>query len=251
MKKFVSIVTSATVIAFATPAAAQSFSGPYVGADIGYDSGSMRSESGWTSNNGDFSDNYEQGRSINGIAGGVFVGYDHRLNDKVFAGVELRAGYSGATFDEHDDILVEEYDLDRHGHISYKTKESFSATARLGYMLNENTGVYVRGGVVKTKIKAVNDFGFDVSYDPITEEYGQIFEASDNNTGAVFGAGLETSVTSKVTLRMEYNFTQYGNILNDLMDQMSAADEQNYGDPQYYGAKLKNQQVRVGLSYRF
>lgn len=250
-KTLLSLATLPLVAALAAPASAQSFSGPFVGADIAYETGSMKNYTGWEASNGDYGTYHEEGRSINGIAGGVFVGYDAPITDTLFGGIELRARISDAKYDIHDDIRVDDLDLERHSHLAYRAKESFSATARLGYRLNDKTGLYVRGGVAQTKLKAHNDDGFNISYDPIEDEFGYVTKANDNNIGLVLGAGLESAFSDKLSLRLEYNFTNYGTIFNDLLQQISDAESARYGDPQTDTSKLHTQQVRVGLSYRF
>src|SRR5690606_2432362 len=145
----------------------------------------------------------------------------------------------------------EDAEIEDHYHITYRARESFSATARLGYLLNDKTGLYIRGGVAKTKLKGTNDNGFDVSYDPIEDEFGKVYEASDNNTGLVLGGGLETTLSNNLALRIEYNFTDYGNVFDNLTQQMSAADSVYFDADTNYNFKLKTQQARVGLAYRF
>lgn len=164
----------------ATTANADTFNGPFIGIDIGYDH--MEVQDSFT-NNKISPPNIEKydGYSINGFTGGVYVGYDAKLNQKVFTGVELRGGLSKAKYS----ALQEDG-----GRVSEGANPSFSATVRLGYLLNENTGLYLRGGVAQADYKWTDTDGIHVGDDtngtPIYRN-----SVKDSNAGLLYGAGLE------------------------------------------------------------
>lgn len=175
-------------LAVASPALAETFSGPYLGIEIGLD-------------------NYEtklpgvNGVSQNGVVGGVYAGYDIPLSSSIFAGVEANASLSDAksTVDDGTDVF------------RLKSKESFGASARLGAMLNDSTGVYGRVGWVNTKFKAsVNGVG----------------AGSDNDDALALGGGIETRVGSNASVRLEYTYADYSD-------------------------SVSNNQIKAGVAYRF
>ena len=238
-------------MAFAANAHAEAFSGPFVGVDIANDSTKKIDSYTWHEGNGDFFEESENGYSINGVSGGVFAGYDAKVSEKVFAGVELRANISSAKYKRHSHLVIDDSEIDRHSDVTVRAKQSFSATARLGYMINDNTGIYVRGGLAQTRFKARSTQGFPVAFDPVAEEYSYDTTARDKNIGAVFGAGLETKLSDALNVRVEYNVTDYGNAFVKLNQQMSSAESLEYDDDTVFGTKMKTQQVRLGISYSF
>lgn len=258
MKK--AAILSATVFALsATSAYAEPFSGPFIGIDLGYDQfeGQELESSKESGNSGTATYSYEgfskeDGRSANGLNGGIFVGIDGRINSKLFAGVELRAGISNAKYAEtysekgsYTDTAFpnDNYSYDESGKASLRAKESFSATARVGYLLNDSTGIYLRGGIVQTRFKLSDSDEFavadDADGDPIYRK-----SIKDSNVGLLYGAGLETALGENTSLRVEYNIAQYGGVFKKLH-----AYNNEEGDAS--STKVSNHQVRLGLAYRF
>lgn len=159
----------------AAPAAAETFSGPYAGVEVGLDNYEIQGED--LVADGDAFD----GLSANGIMGGIFVGYDLPLG-RAFVGVEANANLSDASLTYSDGVDT----------LSVKAKESYGVTARLGAMLNDSTGLYARAGWANTKFRA------EVSGDA----------ASDHDDALVLGAGVETRVGAG-SLRAEYVRADY------------------------------------------
>ena len=169
MRKFV--LALAASAAFATPAMAEPFSGPYLGAEFGLDNYEGQVEDLITA--GDEVD----GLSGNGVVGGVFAGYDFAVGNAFF-GIEGKASLSDA----------EALYSDGTDSLSIRAKESFGASVRGGRMVNDSTGLYARVGWANTKFK--------VNLSGTTE--------SDSDDGLVLGAGLETRVGAAASLRVEY-----------------------------------------------
>lgn len=182
------VILAAAAAAIATPAMAEPFAGPYVGAEVGVDNYEVK-EAGI------------DGLSANGIVGGVYAGYDVALGANAFAGIEANASLSGAkaTYDDGVDVA------------RIKARESYGATARLGYMLNDSTALYGRAGWANTKFKA---------------SVNGVSAGSDSDDALVLGAGVETRIGSKASLRVEYTRVDYSDL-------------------------VKNNQVRAGVGYRF
>lgn len=236
---------------FSANAYAEAFSGPFVGVEVGHDSAKMNNSYAWYETNGDFYEEAESGNNISGVAGGVYAGYDAKIGKNIFTGVEIRANLSSAKYKKHSDISIAEEGLDRHTDVTLRARESFGASARLGYMINDNTGLYVRGGLAQTHFKARNTQGFPVSFDPIAGEYGFESTAKDNNMGAVFGAGMETKLSESLNVRVEYNVTAYGKAFVKLNQKLASAESLDFDDDTFFGTKLKTQQIRLGISHSF
>jgi outer membrane immunogenic protein len=165
------LLALATSLVIAAPAAARDFAGPYVGAGVTLDNvqGSGPNE----------------GLGASGVGGTVFAGYDMPLSNKVFAGVEGNI-----------DLYSADADL---GGVTVKAKWSWGLSARLGYKLNDSTGLYTRVGYARAKVGAS----------------GPGFSESTWGDGVRYGAGLETRVTQAVSLRAE--FTQF-NYSHDIIN---------------------------------
>lgn len=251
MKKLLVTTICAGSMAFSANAYAEAFSGPFVGVEVANDSTKIKDSYTWHEANGDFYEESESGKSISGVSGGVFAGYDARISEKLFAGVEFRANISSAKYKFHSHLVIDETDTDTHSDVTLRARESFSATARLGYMINDNTGLYVRGGLAQTHFKARSTQGFPVAFDPVADEYSFDSTARDKNIGAVFGAGLETKLSDALNVRVEYNVTAYGNAFVKLNQKLASAEALDYDDETFFGSKLKTQQVRLGISHSF
>ena len=204
------ILLGAAPFAFAATAAhAEPFSGGYVGAEFGHDNYEAKASNidfGGATFSGD-------GISGNGIAGGIYAGYDVPLGG-AFAGIEASLGYSDAhaalAYDDGTDAFSAEI----------RARESYGIAGRLGGKLNAGTGIYAKVGWTRTNFKAKLSDGTSTVSD------------SDHDDAVVYGAGVETMISERTSLRVEYTIADYGDISLD-------------------GASLKNSNVRAGLSFRF
>lgn len=114
--------------------------------------------------------------SIDGLAGGVYGGYNYQLSPNWVAGVEGTLGLSGA---DHS-----------FGGVSVDQDWEASLRGRMGYAF-ENSMIYGLAGVA----------GSDVNVSTAT--------AKDSNVllGWQIGAGIETQLTQEITGRIEYDYT--------------------------------------------
>ncbi|MEW4468688.1 porin family protein [Parasphingorhabdus sp. JC815] len=178
----------------ATPALAQTFSGPYVGVQLGLDNYEGQDTDLFVTG-----DEYD-GISGNGAVGGVYAGYDIPLGDTMFAGVEVNASLSGAKA-THDNTVDS---------LTVRAKETYGASARLGAMLNDSTGLYAKAGWANTRFK----YNFNG------------FKDSSHENALVLGGGLETRVGANASIRLEYNYADYDDV-------------------------IKNNQIKAGVAFRF
>lgn len=214
MKKFATVALA--VVAGATSAHAETFSGPYVGAQISRDSYEIKAEGtdlGFAALDLD-------GLSANGIGGGLYVGYDYALSNTVFFGVEANANYSGAS------LSAELTDGTDSINGKVRARESFGLSGRLGAMLSDSTAVYAKGGWQSTKFK-LNAFDGVDSY-----------KAKDTQDALVYGAGLETRISAQTSIRVEYLIEDYGSAgLNSGLDTN--------------GIRVDNNKLSLGISMRY
>ena len=179
------ILTSATLAtaiaaSFATAASAAPFDGPYVGAQVGWQSEKMRDV------NSSFG-TIPVDDKVNSVTGGVFAGYDKTVHDRFVLGAE--GGLDFGSDDEVQNTVVgSNYSID--------PKYSFDVTARAGYLVNRQTLLYVRGGYTNARVRTT-----------ITNAAG-IQSESDNRDGWLAGGGVERQVGQNVSARVEYRYSK-------------------------------------------
>ncbi|WP_137934276.1 outer membrane protein [Mesorhizobium comanense] len=158
---------------------------------------------------------------LNGIGGeGVFgeasVGYDHDFGNWV-AGVQLDARYSG--IQSKLDIFG--------GTIKGDADYGFDALARVGAKVNDSTLAYVIGGYSWQH--------FNLHASPPSGPSTDIYDWG--SSGFSVGGGLETAVSSNVTVGLEYRYSQY--------------QKQDFGSGGFLEDTPSFQTVRVGAKYKF
>ncbi|MER8825635.1 outer membrane beta-barrel protein [Mesorhizobium sp. M0938] len=163
------------------------------------------------------------GLEFNGLGGeGVFgelnVGYDHDFGSWV-AGVMVDARYSGMTT---------ELDLGG-GSVNLDTDYGFDVLARVGMKVNKSTLAYVLGGY------SWQHFDLNAS-SPI----GDILDW--DSSGFSVGAGLETAMSSNVTVGLEYRYSQFSE--KDFSSDIGLADDTLTSTPSFHT-------VRIGAKYKF
>ncbi|WP_449471977.1 outer membrane protein [Sphingobium chungangianum] len=215
MKKFF-VAASMIAAAASTPAFAEVFSGPFVGAQISRDAYEVKAEE----TDLGFADLSFDGISANGVGGGLYVGYDYALTNSIFFGVEANANLSSASASINLTDGVDSIG----GKV--RARESFGLSARLGTMLSDSTGIYARGGWQSTKFKLSYNDGVDS------------FTSKDTQDALVYGAGLETRLGAQTSVRVEYLIEDFG----------SAGLNSDLGTN---GLRVDNNKLSLGVSYRF
>ena len=174
----------ATAVAapFATTAAsAAEFDGPFVGAEVGWQSEKMRD----TKSSFGIVPVEDTKRSV---TGGVFAGYDKTINGRFVIGAE--AGLDLASDDEvTTSVAGTSFTVD--------PKYSVDLTARAGYLVNPQTLLYVRGGYTNARIRTT-----------ISDAAGPR-SASESEDGWLVGGGVERKVSQNVSARLEYRYSKY------------------------------------------
>lgn len=249
----------------ATSASAQLFSGPYVGFDIGHDNFQVKDfDSGHSVYEGsNYTEEYttvdNNGKNGgNGISGSLYAGYDMRIGSKFFVGVEARASLSNAKHQSEYAYSEYEYDSTDNSEYNYeslyksKVKESFALSARAGYMLNDNTGIYVRGGLTHANMSYSDMDSYKYFENgQLEDEDLYLRSGSDKALGYTVGGGLETALSDKFSLRAEYNMARYNNAWKELNAQYMQDDLDNGTLESYYRTDAALYTARIGISYRF
>jgi outer membrane immunogenic protein len=171
----------AGVLAASLPGVANAaeFNGPYVGAQVGWNSNQIRNPE--TSLGVTPMDDDQQS-----LTGGVYAGLDRRVADRIVVGVE-----GGVDFAKDDEVRStaagDTFTLD--------PKYSFDLTARAGYLVTPNTLVYARGGYTNARVKTTLDTAIGTG------------SATDNRDGWLVGAGVERQFMKNASARMEYRYS--------------------------------------------
>ena len=152
-----------------------------------------------------------------GLAYGGQVGYDFRLGEKSVLGAEVAlTGRTGTgTFSNG----TTSFDL--------KQGRTVSATARLGYLVDPQSLLYVRGGYANAQYKLDNGFG----------------RVSEDRGGYTVGAGYEHMLAQNVSARVEYNYSSFG---KDNLPGVAAALGADTAELKY-----RRHAVTAGLNFRF
>lgn len=174
-----SVAAVALTVGLASPAAAEPFNGPFVGAQVGW----SQHEAGTpTTPLGELPID----RSRDAVSGGVYAGYDAKLGSSFVLGAE-----AGVQFTDRDELSggtdVARFTID--------PKRSIDLTARAGYLVTENTLLYARGGYTNAR--------FSTS----VEDASGLTRVSENRDGWLVGGGLEHAFTDNLSARAEYRYS--------------------------------------------
>ncbi|RUW87535.1 outer membrane beta-barrel protein, partial [Mesorhizobium sp. M7A.F.Ca.US.010.02.1.1] len=153
-----------------------------------------------------------------GAFGELNVGYDHDFGSWV-AGVMVDARYSGMT---------SELELGG-GSINVDTDYGFDVLGRVGMKMNESTLAYALAGY------SWQHFDLNAS-DPI----GDILDWG--SSGFSVGGGLETALSSNVTVGLEYRYSQFAK--KDFSSEFGAPDDTLTATSSFHT-------VRLGAKYKF
>jgi len=179
----------------ASPVFIEELSGPYAGVQIGY--GTLTSEVNGRHNDGGGAEPgpfpYESDFSGQKFTPGLFVGYGKSFN-RVYAGIELEAEANATEW------FRERVTSGGGRKFSVEARESYGASARLGYQCRNSSLSYLKAGVVSTKVITRYAKGGNRNNDIYSDK---------NLHGIRFGVGVESPITSTAFVRLEYTHTEY------------------------------------------
>ena len=177
------LVAPLALLAISSPALAEDFDGPFVGAAAGY----SRDEVG-----PDIGDGLALPSELDRDAAyfQLFAGYDYAVAPKVRIGVEAAIGIGA------DDALNLR---DSAGSLELDPEYSFEATGRIGYLVSDNALLYVRGGYQNSRVEAT-----------LIEAGQPALRDKDNVDGWLAGGGLEYAFGNNLRTRLEYRYSDLG-----------------------------------------
>ena len=204
----------------ASPAMAQDsdpapFTGPRVGAILGYDATRPGSS--------EDSDISGDDQTADGLLYGGEVGYDFQVGP-VVVGVEGEVAVSTAK------VRYDTPDPADFGYGSVKAGRDLYAGARVGFLASPRTLVYAKGGYTNAR--------FDLTASDGTTAVGGNF----NLGGYRVGAGIEHSLSRNTYAKIEYRYSNYGN---------ARLEYPNGATTDSFSVDTDRHQVAVGFGFRF
>ena len=170
-------ITAAAVLVTATPAEAQTFTGPRVEATIGWDQ--LRYDLGTAAGS-----TREKGTDL---GYGVTVGYDREVQPNLVIGVEGGALFSDGDY-ARNSLMI--------GNITH-VRRDLSVAARIGTRVGASTLLYGKVGYSNLQLATDALSAAGTTY------------ARRNYDGVLLGAGAEVGLTANTYLKSEYRYTNY------------------------------------------
>ena len=212
-------VSGSAVAADVSSSEAFNWTGGYVGAQIGY---SASGAAEYYLEERTWNDDYDYDKTLRGLLGGVYVGYNHQFDNGVVLGGEADVTFS----DIHASLLAP-------GDWAYeattKIDRAAAARVRLGVAVDRFMP-YIAGGISYARLNFHETNGVNSG------------SADANLFGWNLGVGGEYAVTDNLVLRAEYRYTKYNN--KSLSVDGTASD---YA----YDVKSNTNEFRVGIAYKF
>jgi outer membrane immunogenic protein len=221
------------------PVPAFTWTGPYIGAQIGYGWGSGSYNAAGFDPVNQISFNASSGGTPSGVAGGAHVGYQYQINQWVIgvegsvdgsslssAAVAVLPAFGGS-------ILTADTSLDVAGTIRGKLGITWDRVLIYG------TGGAAFGGF-STNLTLTS---FAAGGTPFILAGGN---ASNNRVGWTAGGGLQYAVTDNWWVFVEYRYTNFGSVSANILPAALPAGAFVNGSRQ-----IRENQVQAGFSYRF
>jgi outer membrane immunogenic protein len=203
------------------PAPIFTWTGIYIGGQVGYGWGNQNVSSSSGFGFDSFSSNND------GVIGGAHVGYNLQLSQFV---IGLEGSVDGSSINKS---------FSRFGFVpaTYDTSADVqgSIRGRVGYAMDRAL-IYATGGVAFAGVdnSISTPFGFD--------------SASSTRVGWTVGGGLEYAITNNWSVRAEYRYTDFG---HSSIFASNAFNEPGIGGGGFVNRHLIQNQVQVGFSYKF
>lgn len=218
MRSFV-FATAAVAFAagIAAPALAQDgpFTGPRVGAIIGYD----RIQPGSSED----SDIRNDDQSADGLLYGVDAGYDIAFNRAV---VGIEGEVTGST----GKVENRPVDPNFFGYGRVKAGRDLYLGGRIGFLATPKTLVYGKAGYTNARL--------DLDRNDGTTNYDRHF----NLDGYRVGAGVEQQLSPKTYIKAEYRYSNYGS---------ARLEYPNGANTDNFSVDTDRHQIAVGAGFRF
>lgn len=205
------LAAGAALSGLALPAAAQSFDGPRIELQLGWD----RADTTVTYSNG--TDRVELSTGRDGLSYGGELGYDYRAGN-VVVGAYGNLNFATTGYCNEDPGVFEE---------CIKANRNIGAGLRVGYVIRDSALVYVKGGYSNGQVR--------YSYQ---EPARPQFWVEDTLHGFHVGGGGEVLMTPNIYGKVDYSYADYNGY------EYTSGSEKLSVD-------LSRHQVTAGLGYRF
>ena len=249
MKKF-SILLMPWFFVSNTSAAENSWTGFYVGGNLGYanteSNSTIKSLGGnWNGESQNFRDFITSNSSANqdpgGVSFGIQSGYNHQFDNSFVLGFEV--DYNELDIDESRQTAPLTF-VGGPAAFAFsnkvEVKHTFSLRPKLGYAIDK-TLFYATAGIAWTSA----EFGSDI----LSEfNYSKVGKSSKTLTSAVWGIGLEHKFFDNISAKLEY-LKINGNDTSYTTAYRPGSNFPGYSET--YNADLDYDIVRVGINYRF
>jgi outer membrane immunogenic protein len=219
---------------YAPPIPIFTWTGVYLGGDIGYAWGA-NSNSNVTivGPRGNVFSGNVGGGSVNGVIGGAHVGYNYQFGP-VFGTGAFVAGLEGDVEGSSLSRTVTLPFVGPFGGTTLSARENVTGSirGRIGVAF-DRVLLYATGGAAFGGFESsinVPGFGF--------------FQRNTTRVGYTVGGGLEYAVTNNWSVRAEYRYSNYGHLVNNGIFNASTT-------PFLFSRRVADNEVRVGFSYKF
>ena len=113
---------------------------------------------------------------------------------------------------------------DNSANVSFEIEDQWALGLRFGYLPTPSTLLYLAGGYTQATI---GDIFFSASINNSSEEISESISGSlagdQELSGYFIGGGVETKLTSNITLKLEYRYADFGSEDVTLMPNISDA----------------------------
>ncbi len=243
---------------FAPPAPVFSWTGVYLGGQIGYawtHSDSTINSVGYSAIGDAFYDSYYPQSNANGVIGGAHIGYNLQINQFVLG---LEGDLDGSSLSKSANFTA--YSNYYQDYISTAAQSSLgvqsSIRGRVGVAFDRLL-LYGTGGVAF----GGSDSWIATSYPGCVRTFthnclfgvGPFFghdSFSQTRVGWTAGGGVEYAVTNNWLVRAEYRFTQFGGGSEYLANAYPGAYAGEYVNASWH-RNLNENRVQAGFSYKF
>ena len=206
----------------------KNYDGFYAGAQIGF--GLLATNvSGQQRDSGTGPYNYDADFGSQTAVPGLLIGYGKTWK-QIYASLELDADSAAGQWQHQRDTSGgggRNFSMEMH--------KSLGLNARLGYLLDSGTLLYIHGGPVRTQFNTVYIKGNNTANDVYRDKYLD---------GVQLGVGTEIPLTQTTFIRMEYTHTRYDDI-NILTAHGGGANADNMK------FKPETDLMRMGIVFRF
>ena len=243
MKKLLLISSLISLLSFSSTISAQAksrFDGFYAGGELGYvkgeDKGLEFSKLSTVGKTFYQYKGYSYEASLDGASLGIFAGFNKEIKNNLIVGAEIDySDYldaSTTTYMKQHDIVDVKY--------PFKTslKESMSLRLKIGKSFNQDKTLgYLTAGFATINIERtyVDGYNFDS------------FAKTKRHEGFTIGAGIEHFISSKISLRAEYRYSDYGKVTIPSGEGFGSTNPHKYHERvRYY-----DQSLRIGVAYHF